>query len=109
MTNGLLSPHYTYVFDENGVITNPVPLVIGFEQSDADKNGLIEENGELYYYENGVPIHAGLIFENNAFYYINSSGKAVRNITRYIADSFTNGFLPAGEYTFDADGKMLEI
>ena len=66
----------------------------------------VGEDGELCYYVNGELTHAGLIFVDNAFYYISSSGKAVRNTTRYIGGSFTNDLLPAGEYTFGADGKM---
>ena len=88
------------------MITNPVPAVVEPEQPDVTKNGLIEEDGELCYYVNGELTHAGLIFVDNAFYYISSSGKAVRNTTRYIGGSFTNDLLPAGEYTFGADGKM---
>ena len=71
------------------------------------RNGLVDEDGERYYYQNGELMHAGLIFVNDAFYYINSSGKAVRGITRYIGGNFTNDLLPAGEYTFGEDGKMI--
>lgn len=42
------------------------------------KNGLIEENGELIYYKDDSPYHAGLIKENGDFYYIGKDGYAVK-------------------------------
>ena len=183
MTNGLISPHYTYHFDENGVITNPAPAgyngllgnyylingtrvgsYYGLVEHDGDyyliddyamivkgrskyvantrglcypdgtpipqgtfyfdndgkmqyqdkngnvKNGLIEENGELYYYRDGVIYPgAGLIWTGSfSYYYINSSGKAIRNVTRTVVYGKTNGLLPEGTYTFGADGRMID-
>ena len=50
-TNGLM-PEGTYAFGEDGKMIVEEP---------SEKNGLIEENSELYYYVDGVKTHAGLI------------------------------------------------
>ena len=95
-TNGLL-PTGFYDFDADGKMTNP-------PQYDMSKNGIIEEDGELYYYVNGVRTYAGLIEINGDYYYVNSSCKIVTT-THYWVNK-TNNLLPAGFYDFGADGKM---
>lgn len=67
------------------------------------KNGLVKENGDLYYYVDGVRNHAGLILVNGAYYYINSSGKAVTG-EYYVSN--TNDLMAKGYYYFGTDGKM---
>ena len=96
-TNDLM-PRGTYHFDVEGkmVIEEPEPEV---------KNGLIEENGELYYYVDGVKTHAGLIEIDENYYYINSSCKAVRDCDYFISN--TNDLMPRGTYHFDVEGKMV--
>ena len=73
------------------------------------KNGLCRDaDGEIRYYVNGEEIYAGLVKdEEGNYYYINSTLKAVKNCTYGIGAARTNGLLPAGEYSFDADGKMI--
>ena len=90
-TNDLL-PAAAYYFDETGKLI--------------EKNGLIEENGGLYYYENSQLNYAGLIQVDGAYYYIRSNGQAVTGKVFWITK--TNGLLPATGYTFGADGKMIE-
>ena len=58
-----------------------------------------------YYAENGICVYKGLVYVDGYYYYINSSYKAVKSQKYYV--SRTNGLLPAGEYQFDAEGKML--
>ena len=90
-TNDLL-PEGTYRFDANGQIIMT--------------NELVDENGTLYYYKNGKRAGGeGLIAYNGAYYYINSSAIAVTNVTRRVDK--TNGLMPAGTYTFGADGKVI--
>ena len=95
MTNGLV-PAGTYAFDANGKMVIEKP-----------KNGLVDEGGQLYYYVDGAKTHAGLIQNDGAYYYIKSNCTAVRGCSYYIGANNTNGLMPAGTYTFDADGKMI--
>ena len=97
-TNNMMPKAY-YHFDENG------KMVIKEEPEPEVKNGLVNESGELYYYVNGVRTHAGLIQVDGAYYYINSSCKAVRNCDYYVSN--TNNLMPKAYYHFDENGKMI--
>ena len=66
---------------------------------------IVNENGTLYYYENGVKTYAGLICLDEEYYYVRSSGQLVVNATYWITKN--NDLLPVGNYTFDAEGKMI--
>ncbi len=92
-TNGLL-PVGTYKFGADGKMLL--------------KQGVIKDaDGEIRYYVDDVATYAGLVQDADGnYYYISGNGcVAVKNSTRYI--TFTNGLLPAGTYTFGADGKMI--
>jgi glucan-binding YG repeat protein len=70
------------------------------------KNGIVEENGSLYYYVDGVLTRAGLIQIDGDYYYVKtSSGEVVHGRTYWI--TVTNGLLPSGQYAFADDGKMI--
>ena len=102
-TNDLL-PATFYNFDADGKMTDaPIPTP---EPDPELKNGIINEDGELYYYVNGVKTYAGLIQIDGDYYYVNSSCKVVTNQRYWI--SKTNDLLPATFYTFGADGKMTD-
>ena len=92
MAHGLL-PAGTYQFAADGKL----------------KIGLVfEDNGDIVFYENGQTIYAGLVQDAEGnFYYINSTRKAVKNCKYTISAAMTNGLMPAGTYTFDAEGKMV--
>ena len=93
--NGLL-PGGTYQFDKNG------RLIL--------KNGLVfEADGSVRFYENGEIVYSkGLVQgDDGYYYYINSTGKAVRNCTYSFSTAKTNGLMPGGTYQFDADGRMI--
>ena len=94
-TNSLM-PAGTYTFDADGKMVIETP---------STKNGLIEENGDLYYYVDGVKTHRGLIQVDGAYYYINSSCKAVKDCDYYVSN--TNDLMAKGTYHFGTDGKMV--
>ena len=75
------------------------------------KNGLVfEANGDIRFYKDGVAQRAGLVKdEDGNYYYINSTCKAVKNCTYAFNATMSNGLLPAGEYQFGADGKMIDL
>ena len=84
----------------------------GYYTFDADgkmiiKNGLVEENGDLYYYVDGAKTAAGLIEWEGDYYYIASNLKAVKDAKHYVFADKANGLKPAGWYWFNADGTMF--
>ena len=84
----------------------------GYYTFDADgkmiiKNGLVEENGDLYYYVDGAKTAAGLIEWEGNYYYIASNLKAVKGARHYIFADKANGLKAAGWYWFNADGTMF--
>ena len=92
-TNGLIAAGWC-TFDDAG------RMVI--------KQGVVrDEDGYIRYYVDGVATYAGLVRDaDGSYYYISGNGcVAITSCTKYI--SFTNGLLPAGNYTFGADGKMI--
>ena len=106
-TNGLL-PVGQYAFDETGKMIDP-PAVDPDPKPEPDpevKNGIVAENGSLYYYVDGVLTGAGLIRLDGDYYYVKTSNAEVVHGRSYWV-TLTNGLLPAGLYTFGADGKMI--
>ena len=90
-TNDLLAKGY-YRFDADGKIIMTTEVV--------------DENGTLYYYQDGLrTAGAGLVEVGGDYYHIDKGAMAERNVTIWV--SKTNGYFPAGEYTFGADGKMV--
>ena len=88
-----LKPAGYYTFDADG------KMVI--------KSGLVEENGDLYYYVDGAKTTAGLIEWEGNYYYIASNLKAVKGARHYVFADKANGLKVAGWYWFNADGTMF--
>lgn len=85
----------SYLFDEDGRL-----------QSSFD--GLtLDADGELRYYVNGKPIHAGLVKEGDDYFYITHHLTAVRGASHYVQEAYANGLLQPGLYEFDAEGRMI--
>ena len=97
-TNGLLTEG-NYTFDNEGKIV--------FSVEPEKKNGIVEENGSLYYYVDGVLTGAGLIKIGDDYYYVKTSSGEVVHGRRYWI-TVTNGLLPAGIYNFDKHGRMTD-
>ena len=96
-TNGIMAEG-SYTFDKDGRITNP-------RIKDTAKNGIVSEEGSLYYYVDGLRTYAGLIEIDGSYYYVRTSGEVVHGKSYWITK--TNGILPEKSYTFADDGKMI--
>ena len=97
-TNGLLKEGI-YNFDNKGRIV--------FPEEQEKKNGIVPENGSLYYYVDGVLTGAGLIRIGGDYYYVRTStGEVIHGKSYWV--TATNGLMPIGKYTFDSDGKMID-
>ena len=97
-TNGLLDEGI-YQFDDTGKIV--------FPEETEKKSGIVNENGSLYYYKNGVLTGAGLIQIDGSYYYVRTStGEVVHGRAYWI--TVTNGLpIKADQYQFADDGKMI--
>ena len=73
------------------------------------KQGVVKDaDGEIRYYVDNVAVAAGLVQDKDGnYYYINSTKKAVKNCKYAFNEERSNGLLPAGVYTFDAEGKLI--
>ena len=67
-------------------------------------DGIVEENGGLFYYQNGVRTYAGLIEIEGCWYYVRTNGQIATG--RYWITK-TNGLMAEGSYIFDDNGVML--
>ena len=95
-TNGLMGER-SYQFAEDGKMINP-------EIKNLSKNGIVAEDGSLYYYRDGVRYYAGLIEIDGSYYYVRTSGEVVHGRNYWITK--TNGLMPEKSYTFDDNGRM---
>lgn len=104
--NGLL-PSGRYTFDNDGTATDLPELLAGEDYA----NGLIRlSTGKVQYMVNGKATYAGLVQgDDGDYYFISSSLRELRKTSYNIPASKTNGLLPAGTYTFGADGAITSL
>ena len=83
-----------HLFDENGVFLS-------------DYTGIYEYEGDAYYIVNGLrDSTVGLVYDGGYYYFISSAtAKAHKNTTLWV--NKTNNLMPAGMYTFDEKGRMV--
>ena len=93
-------PKATYSFASDGKLILPEPEV---------KNGIVAENGSLYYYVDGVRTSAGLIKIGDDFYYVKYGGEVIHDRDYWISNvgEFTD--FPKGTYHFDSEGRMADV
>ena len=96
-TNGLALPEWGYYFDENGIFLH---------DEDTNKNGILKDGEDLFYYVDGIKAPAGMIKIGDDYYYANSKGQLIVNQTYYC--SRMNGLMEEGTYAFDAEGKLIQ-
>ncbi|MBR5762297.1 MAG: endo-1,4-beta-xylanase, partial [Lachnospiraceae bacterium] len=102
--NGWSAPE---VFGTILLVDNSVPAPNpGDTPAPEPKNGVYEENGGLYYYENNQRVYAGLIeMCDNSFCYVIGNGVVFRNGHYYV--KLTNGIMDSCHADFDENGRML--
>ena len=105
-TNGLL-PAGTYTFDGAGKMTQVPVLLAGTDFM----NGLVLlPDGKVQYYVDGKNTFAGLVRSDAGdYYFIGPSKRAVTDTTYTFPDTYSNGLLPAGTYTFDGTGRITQL
>ena len=104
--NNDLLPVANYTFGADGKMVNP-PVVENPDVPDVPevKNGIVSEDGKLWWYVDGVKTYGGLLLIDGDYYYARSSGEILVNKTYWITKN--NDLLPVDNYTFGADGKMV--
>ena len=96
-TNNLMGER-SYTFADDGKMLDP-------QIKDNTKDGIVSENGTMFYYKDGVKTYAGLIEIDGSYYYVKTSGEVIHGKKYWI--SKTNGLMKEGSYTFADDGKMI--
>lgn len=102
-TDGTL-PIWGYYTDENGVVLH----------SENFENGIIQKDGKLYYYIDGIAAHMGMFLHTDGNYYYAKSGGVLVVDEEYYCEYMDSGMpnstrdtFPAGRYSFDAMGRLI--
>ena len=107
--NGLLITWATYVSEEkaNGLLPAG-DYSFGEDGKMILRNGMaLDDYGKLCYYINGAQQYdTGLVLWEGDYYYVRPNGLILTWAT-YVSEEKANGLLPAGDYTFGEDGKMI--
>lgn len=76
--------------------------------NEAHKGEIVEEDGYLYYYQDGVPTHAGVVQVDGKLYYAGREGELVCGHHKAVHTDRANGLVKRGTYEFDEDGVLIE-
>ncbi len=71
------------------------------------KNGIIREDGELIFYKDDIPFHAGVVEIDGEIYYVGRHGKVATG-QHIVHKEMSNGLLERGTYTFDDEGRLIK-
>ena len=80
-----------YTFEDNGKMDTTV------------KNGFV---GGYYYVDGKIAYGKGLVYTNDAYYYITSKGEAFTGLITLRTEKMNGHNLTPGDYFFNADGTM---
>ena len=108
-TSGIMAAdEYTYVYETNGLLAEGAYYFDATGKKVDPKNGIVSENGGLYYYVNGkLQKNAGMIEIDGDYYFVRSNGKLATGAYNTYNN---NGLMPDGVYYFDPEtGKMMEL
>ena len=98
--NDPTADYQMYYFDETGKLVETLT-----------STGMLDTGEAVYYLENGMVAKIGLVkVDGNYYYFSTTSGVMYKSGTRFIAPdciSESASDIPAGTYTFGADGKMV--
>ena len=97
--------YYAYIIDASSELSE------GHYEFGADgkmRQGIVDKNGVLYYYENGNCKEKGLFVWNGDYYYSKWNGALIVNEKYYAYIIDASSELSKGHYEFGADGKMLQ-
>ena len=62
---------------------------------------------DYFYYEGVRQIAYKVVEYSGSYYYISDGNRLAKNVTLYLNKVLAGTGLPAGQYTFDAEGKMI--
>ncbi|MBQ9860006.1 MAG: phosphodiester glycosidase family protein [Clostridia bacterium] len=103
--DGLCVTGKYYVWQGNGILPES-----NYEFGDDGKmlDGIVERDGNYYYYDTGKPQMAGLVEVDGAYYFAyNADGMVITDCDYYVWKSESGEFLNSTR-SFGADGKMLD-
>lgn len=102
-TDGTL-PIWGYYTDENGVVLH----------SENFENGIIQKDGKLYYYIDGIAAHMGMFLHTDGNYYYAKKGGVLAMDEEYYCEYMDSGMpnstrdtFPVGRYSFDTMGRLI--
>ncbi len=71
-------------------------------------HGIVEKDGVLYYYENGVGVEKGLfLYEDGCHYFAQTGGELITSQKYYAWKLDSSALLDKGHYEFAEDGKLV--